>query len=54
VLTQYGDYLTDEGDEVILSDLSYILSKLPEADRAALIDAIYALINSYMPAGVGG
>ncbi len=54
VLTEYGDYLTDEDDEVILSDLSHILSKLPEADRGALIDAIYALIDSYMPAGVSG
>lgn len=51
VLTQYGKYLTDEGDETVIKDLSYILTQLPEADRKALIDAIYALINS---AGKGG
>lgn len=46
VLTQYGNYLTDEGDETVIKDLSYILSQLPEADRKALIDSIYALINA--------
>ena len=44
VLTEYGDMLTEESDETVIRDLSYILTKLPEADRTALIDAIYALI----------
>lgn len=44
VLTEYGDYLTDESDEVVIKDLSYILTQLPEADRAALTAAIYELI----------
>ncbi len=44
VLTEYGDMLTEESDETVIKDLSYILTQLPEADRTALIDAIYALI----------
>ena len=44
VLTEYGDYLTDESDELVIQDLSYILTQLPEADRVALIQAIYELI----------
>ena len=45
VLTQYGDYLTTEGDETIIKDLGYILTQLPEDDREALIEAISALIE---------
>lgn len=44
VLTEYGDYLTNESDELIVKDLSDILTQLPEADRNALIQAIYELI----------
>lgn len=44
VLTEYGNYLTDESDELVLKDLSQILTQLPEADRVALIDGIYELI----------
>lgn len=44
VLTEYGNYLTDESDEMIVKDLAYILSQLPEADRVALTAAIYELI----------
>lgn len=44
VLTQYGDYLTTEGDETIVKDLGYILTKLPAEDREALIDAVSQLI----------
>lgn len=47
VLTEYGDYLSEgDGDALILKDLSYILSRLPEADRQALIDAVYQLISA--------
>ncbi|MGI6167742.1 MAG: SPFH domain-containing protein [Eubacteriales bacterium] len=53
ILTQYSEYITDEDNEVIINDLSYILTKLPEADRQALIDAIYALMREYTPE-VGG
>lgn len=45
VLTQYGDYLTTEGDETIVKDLGYILTKLPEEDREALIEAVSQLIT---------
>lgn len=51
VLTKYGDFLTSEGDETIVKDLSYILTQLPENDRAALIDAIYALIDTASKGG---
>ena len=44
VLTEYGEYLTDESDELVIKDLSYILTQLPEADRIALTEAIYELI----------
>jgi membrane protease subunit HflC len=53
VLTQYGDYLTTEGDTTIVKDLTYILTKLPAADREALISAISALIEQ-ASAGTGG
>ncbi|MBR2907334.1 MAG: hypothetical protein IKC26_04745 [Clostridia bacterium] len=53
VLTQYGDYLTNENDQTIIKDLSYILTKLPEADREALISAISDLIEE-ASAGSGG
>ena len=46
VLTEYGDYLTDEGDEIVIKDLEYILTQLNETDRAALIDAVSTLIAS--------
>lgn len=49
VLTEYGSFLTEEGDETVVGDLSYILTQLPEADREALIDAIYALLEQAAP-----
>ena len=36
--------LTDESNETVVNDLNYILTKLPENDRTALINAIYELI----------
>lgn len=44
VLTEYGSYLTDEGNETVVKDLSYILTQLDEADREALISAVSELI----------
>ena len=44
LLLNYGDMLTDESNETVVSDLNYILTKLPENDRTALINAIYELI----------
>ncbi len=52
VLTEYGSYLTDEGDATVVNDLSYILTKLNDTDRQALIDAVSALIAA--AAGEGG
>lgn len=54
VLTEYGKYITTEGDEMIINDLSYILTKLPEEDRTALIDAISALIKAESDKLAGG
>ncbi len=56
ILTGYAEYLGDgetASDQVIIKDLSYILTQLNENDRTALIDAIYDLIES-RSAGVGG
>lgn len=49
VLSGYGDYISSEdgGDvsgETVIDDLTYILTKLPDDDREALISAISALI----------
>jgi len=35
---------TDESDETVVKDFSYILTQLPEADRQALVDAVSELI----------
>lgn len=45
VLMDYSKMLTDEGNATVINDLTYILTKLPENDRKALIDAIYALME---------
>jgi len=34
-----------ESDATVIEDLSYILSRLPEKDRQALVDALYKLIE---------
>lgn len=49
VLTEYGSFLTEESDETVVNDLNYILSRLPEADREALVTAIYALLEQSAP-----
>lgn len=55
VLTKYGDYVVeDDGDTLILNDLTYILGQLPDADREALVAAIYELIEEVAPAEVEG
>lgn len=54
VLTEYGDFLTDEGDETVVKDLSYILTKLSDTDRAALIEAVTALITAAAESGSAG
>ncbi|MBQ1216352.1 MAG: protease modulator HflC [Clostridia bacterium] len=44
VLLNYGDSLSKEDDQTIVNDLEYILTRLPEKDRTALIDAVQGLI----------
>jgi hypothetical protein len=34
-----------EGDQTVIKDLTYILTKLPETERTALINGIAALIE---------
>lgn len=45
ILTDYSKSMVVEGNNTVVNDLSYILSKLPEKDRAALVDAITGLIS---------
>lgn len=54
VLLEYGDLLTDESNETVVNDLSYILTQLPDADRQALIDAVALLIEEASPNAAGG
>ena len=44
-LKDYANMLEDEGDTVIIEDLSYLLTQLNETDRQALIDAIGKLLE---------
>lgn len=54
VLTSYGEYISgDDGNETVIKDLSYILTKLPEKDRTVLIAAVSELIAN-AGAGVSG
>jgi regulator of protease activity HflC (stomatin/prohibitin superfamily) len=46
VLFEYGNSLDETNSDTVLHDLSYILAKLPEDDREALITSIYALIEA--------
>lgn len=45
VLLNYSNSLTDEGNNVVIEDLEYILTQLPETDRQALINAVHDLIE---------
>lgn len=44
ILTQYSQQMTVEGNDMVVSDLTYILSQLPQAERQALVDAVSRLI----------
>lgn len=44
ILTRYSQSMDVEGNETVISDLTYILGQLPQADRTALIDAISRMI----------
>ena len=44
ILSEYAKNRTVEGNDMVVSDLTYILSQLPAKDRQALIDSISKLI----------
>ena len=46
VLTKYSQQMTAEGDSTVISDLTYILTQLPEEERQALITAIGQMIDA--------
>lgn len=45
VLLEYGGSLSGGDNQTVINDLEYILTRLPEQDRKALIDAIYVLLR---------
>ena len=45
ILTNYSQNMTVEGNATVVNDLSYILSKLSEKDRTALVNAVSQLIQ---------
>ena len=45
ILTEYSKNMEIEGDQTVIKDLTYILTKLPETEREALINGIAALIE---------
>ena len=51
VLKEYANSLDIEGDQTVVKDLSYILSKLNETDRQNLITAVETLIRDAAAAG---
>lgn len=44
ILTSYSQAMSADGNNMVVSDLTYILGQLPEKDRQALVDAISELI----------
>ena len=46
ILTKYSASMEVEGNTTVINDLSYILGKLPQKDRQALVSAISGLIES--------
>lgn len=54
VLLQYGSSLEDADNQTVITDLEYILARIPDPDRQALIDAIYLLIEEARNADLGG
>lgn len=54
ILTEYSKQMTAEGNKTVISDLNYILTKLPEDQRVALVNAIYQLIEQAKAGTLGG
>ena len=44
ILSDYSQQMTVEGNDMVVSDLTYILSQLPEKERQALLDGVSKLI----------
>ncbi len=45
ILAEYSQHVTVEDNATVVNDLSYILGKLPEKDRTALVNAISEMID---------
>ena len=45
VLTKYSKYMTNEGNNIVIQDLNYILTQLPDKDREALVGAVSDLLG---------
>ena len=45
VLTKYSKNMSSDGDALVIKDLNYILTQLPENDRTALVGAMGELIE---------
>lgn len=45
VLTKYSEFMSSEGDSLVIKDLNYILTQLPEEDSNALVGALSDLIE---------
>ena len=45
ILTKYSQNMSAEGNNVVINDLSYIFTQLPEEDQEALVTATTALIR---------
>ena len=54
ILTEYSKQMTAEGNKTVISDLNYILTKLPEDQRVALVNAVYQLIEQAKAGTLGG
>lgn len=46
ILSKYSEFISQEDDETIIHDLSYILTQLNEEDKKALTESIYELIKN--------
>ena len=44
VLTKYSQHMSAEGNATVIGDLNYILTRLPDDDRTALVDAMSDLL----------
>ena len=52
VLEKYSNSMTSENEESVIYDLSYILTQLPEDDKAALVEALGELVTEAAKADI--